>query len=243
VDNIPEKNHAGVHPWKDDSEADIHSIVHALSHYMKAPITAILGFSSLLEGELACFENPDSAEKKKEITEVVHYTERITWNARLLEKMVDDLVFVSRLKKGRTVPVLMGRVCADVIQSHEHRLKERGISVIVQEDMPPAPVDTTHLQCLLTELLSNAISFSEPQSRIHIGFNNMEYFVRDGGSGIHPNVLERVFLPFFTTHGKNSMSTGTGLYTAKRITRLYGGNIRIESGQGRGTTVFFSFPG
>lgn len=229
-------------PERDGTETDIHSIIHALSHYMKAPITAILGFSSLLEEQMTSFEGADPTGKKLELTEARHYTQRIAWNARLLEKMVNDLVFVSRLQKGHPAPVPTSRMCAEVIASYETRLKERSIKVVVQNGIPPVSVDPEHLRWLLAELLGNAISFSKSPSLIRIGFHNGEYFIRDGGTGIRQNILDRIFLPFFTTHGKNSMSTGTGLYIAKRITEMYGGRIRIESTPGSGTTVFFSFP-
>jgi len=111
----------------------------------------------------------------------------------------------------------------------------------VEKDMPPALAGREHLHYILSELLGNAAQFSREKSTIFIGFNNGEYFVRDEGIGISSEILDRVFTIFFTTRGKKSMCTGTGLYIVKRIVELYDGIIRIESMPNRGTTVFFSF--
>ncbi len=221
--------------------ADLQSFIHAVSHYLKSPITAILGFSTLLEEELSHMEET-LADKKVDLRpEIGHYTNRIAENAHLLEKMINDLVFISRLEKGDTEPVPVEEVCKDVINSLSSLLQKKNISVDSQKNMPPAPVGREHLHHLLSGLLSNAVKFSLEKSVIFIGFCDGEYFVRDEGIGISEQILDRVFTIFFTTCGKKSMCTGAGLYIVKRIVELYGGSIRIESSPDRGTTVFFRF--
>ncbi len=229
-----------ISPENGDLGVDLQSFTHAVSHYMKAPITAILGFSSLLQEELEYMER--TIKKVHIRSNIGHYSDRIAENARLLEKMINDLVFISRLKKGKAEPVKIEEVCRDVINSLGNLFHKKNISVEVEKDMPPALADREHLHHILSELLSNAIKFSREKSTIFIGFNNGEYLVRDEGIGISGEIINRVFTIFFTTCGKKSMCTGTGLYIVKKIVKFYDGKIRIESMPNRGATVFFSFP-
>jgi len=236
---LPGKKFAEVSPKNGDLGVDLQSFTHSVSHYMKAPITAILGFSSLLQEELVRIEH--TIKKVHIRSEISHYSDRITENARLLEKMINDLVFTLRLKKGKAELIKIEEVCRDVINSLGNLFHKKNISVEVEKDMPPALAGREHLHYILSELLGNAAQFSREKSTIFIGFNNGEYFVRDEGIGISSEILDRVFTIFFTTRGKKSMCTGTGLYIVKRIVELYDGIIRIESMPNRGTTVFFSF--
>jgi len=241
-DASPEKMLAEISQKYSILNNDFQSFIHAVSHYLKSPLTALLGFSSLLKDELEHIERT-LAEKKVELNpDICHYTIRIIENARLLEKMINDLVLISRLKRGKVDPVKMEEVCGNVINSLGSLLNSKGISVEVEKCIPHAPVDREHLRRILHGLLSNAVKFSRENSRILVGFSDGEYFVKDEGIGISNSILDRVFTIFFTTCGKESMCTGAGLYIVKRIIELYNGGIRIESFPNRGTTVFFSFP-
>ncbi len=221
---------------------DYQGFIHAVSHYLKAPLTALLGFSSLLKEELEHFERTPAYKTMGLSPDIGHYTNRIAENARLLDKMINDLILISRLKKGDTEPVPVDEVCRDVTDSLGALLYKKDISVEVEKGIPPAPVDREHLHHILYGLLSNAVKFSREKSVVFVGFSDGEYFVKDEGIGISNEIRDRVFTIFFTTCGKKSMCTGAGLYIVKKIVGLYGGRIRIASMHDRGTTVFFSFP-
>jgi signal transduction histidine kinase len=207
----------------------IQEFLHPLSHYMKSPLTAILGYVSLLEDELVGTEDD----------EVLHFIRRIGGNSRLLVKMIDDLVYLSRLSRAHEEELSVPDIVALSMKSLENQECCSGATVTVQESLPPIRMNRDHALNLFTQLLSNACIHNDAVPVIHIGHVDSEFFVRDSGRGISQDNLVKVFRIFFTTCSKDAGRTGAGLYTVKKILELYGGNIRIESAPGSGTTVYF----
>jgi signal transduction histidine kinase len=212
------------------AQEHFHELVHPLSHYMKSPLTAILGYASLLDDEL------DSAS----VQEIHHYIRRIGDNAHILIDMIDDLLYLSRLKREKTEHLNTGELVKKSLEPFEGLMVEKNLSVKVQDDTPALQMNPEHGSTVFGQLMSNALRHAFPGTEIRVGFRSGEYFIKDQGSGISRDNLEKVFHIFFTTCGKDSRCTGAGLYTVRKILQLYRGTVRIESTPGRGTSVFFS---
>ncbi len=110
-------------------------------------------------------------------------------------------------------------------------------------------VDPDMLEQILFNLLSNAIRYSPPASDIIIEWklipDFVEFHVIDKGDGISGEILPHLFEPFYRGNNRNysnDKSTGLGLALTKTMIEAHGGNIRIDSNSGRGTTVIFIFP-
>ncbi|MFW6138731.1 MAG: sensor histidine kinase, partial [Spirochaetota bacterium] len=205
--------------------------IHAASHDFKAPITALLGFSALLYEEI----------KQTSSKEISHYTRRMVDNSKLLEKMINELLYISRLKIKKVEALDTVVIIKEAMVPLQWSISQKKLDVKINK-MPPIIADREHLLRLFNQLLSNAVKFSPSGKKIFAGFDKQEFYLRDEAGGIKPENLDRVFNIFFTTESKNTMSTGAGLYIAKKIVELYNGTIRIESKWGKGTTVYFKLP-
>ena len=206
-----------------------HEFIHPLSHHMKSPLTAILGYASLLEDELGSVSDQ----------EIRHYIRRIGDNTRILIDMIDDLLYLSRLKKGPTEILDVGELVRENLKPFEELMARKKLKVSVQNSVPPLVMNPEHGKTLFTQLLSNALRHGSPGTAIRVGFEGEEYCIEDRGPGISRDNIEKVFQIFFTTCSKDSRSTGAGLYTVRRILELYRGTVRIESTPGKGTSVYF----
>jgi signal transduction histidine kinase len=106
--------------------------------------------------------------------------------------------------------------------------------------------DRKQMEQLFINLVNNAVDAMPDGGRIHLKVTpagegwSME--LRDSGHGIPADVLPKVFKPMFTTKPEGK-GTGLGLPICREIVRTHGGEIRIESEVGQGTTVIFSLPG
>jgi two-component system sensor histidine kinase QseC len=201
--------------------------VHSVSHYLKAPLTALLGFSAFLVEELEGDRNQD----------ILHYVRRISENSRLMERMIDDLVFLSRLEKKEGGPCGLRVAVEAALAGLEDSRERESVSVSVQPDAPDMPLPRDHAVEIMSRLLSNAVRYSPPGADVRVGFRDGEFTVRDGGKGMKPDVLRRAFDLFFTTADKREGRTGGGLYIARAIAVLYGGTLRAESRSGGPTSM------
>jgi signal transduction histidine kinase len=215
------------------AQHNFHEFLHPLSHYMKSPLTAILGYSSLLEDEL------ESARDD----EIRHYIKRIVENTKILVKMIDDLLYLSRLKREEEEELQIADLVRESMQSLEELDNNSMSTVKVQDGLPSIFMNRRHAVNLFRQLISNALKHSGGDPAISIGYRGKEFFIEDHGKGISQDNLKKVFRIFFTTCSKEMQCTGAGLYTVKKILELYEGSIRIESSLGRGTTVYFRTKG
>jgi len=109
--------------------------------------------------------------------------------------------------------------------------------------VPPVEADAELLKIVFQNLLVNGAHAMQGQGRIDVTLQPrdgaLRIDVRDTGPGIPPDVLEKLFTPFFTTKAR---CTGLGLSTAKRIMEAHGGTIAVQSSPGGGTTVALTLP-
>jgi signal transduction histidine kinase len=213
----------------ENAERKFHEFVHPLTHYLKSPLTAILGYASILNEELQSTAEPDTS----------HFIRRIVENSRILEKMLDELLYISRLKRENEILLRVKDIIDEAIAPFTSLILEKGITVKVGDDMGQLKMKRDHLLNIFTQLIDNALRHSAREKCIAVGCNEGEFCVQDEGSGIRRENLAKVFHIFFTTCDKDSNHTGSGLYIIKKILELYDGSVRIDSLYGKGTKVFF----
>jgi signal transduction histidine kinase len=113
-------------------------------------------------------------------------------------------------------------------------------------DVPDIPMDIDQVDQVITNLLENAIRFSERGSPISVSTarwrDTVQVRIADQGIGIPTEDRERVFEPFVRGDGDREGGTGLGLSIARALVRAHGGKIRIDSGPGGGTLVTFQLP-
>lgn len=218
------------------------AILNNMSHEIRTPMNAIMGFSSLM------------AEASE--TEKIEYAEIILKSSKQLLSVIDEVILLSRLQSEKMAVNNAGFSPAesikDVYSMFSFRDLKKGIDLIMS--LPEQYKDITILsdgnkiRQILTNLVSNAIKFTE-KGVVELGFDlhegNVEYYVKDTGTGIPEKEQRKVFDTFY--RGEHAISsaiggTGLGLSISKELVELLGGTIGVSSEPGKGSRFYFTIP-
>jgi signal transduction histidine kinase len=217
----------------------------AMSHELRTPVNGIMGRQTLLldgiSGELPA--------------PVRTQLEKANASAKTLLHLVDEILDYARLEAGKMavnlVDVRLRGVVAEALASVEPQAAAKGITLESRMDDAAAPVrtDTDRTRQIVLNLLSNAVKFTERGSVTVSaapvadagGERWMEVRVRDTGPGIQRADQERIFLEFEQVAGTRG-GTGLGLPISRRLAQLLGGDLRVESEPGAGSTFILRLP-
>ncbi len=213
----------------------------AVSHEMRTPLTAVIGFAEHL------LEN--AAEKAPQC----EYLEIILKESARLKGLIDNLLIFQRLRAGfglrkyqavEVLPLLRGSVQLLEKSAEEHQLR-----LDCPPDLPPVLGDEGKLLHALENLIANAIKYSPAGSTVTVGARQeagaVTLFVQDEGPGIRPELRELIFDRFFQVDkrdGRRIGGTGLGLPLVKEIVQLHQGTVWVESSPGKGSTFKMRFP-
>ncbi|MCK4983246.1 MAG: response regulator, partial [Victivallaceae bacterium] len=175
-----------------------------------------------------------------------------------LMQLLNDILDISRIEAGeielKKEEFCVNQVIEDLYKLYEPQSKEDGREISLQmhkslrDEEAIIYSDKRYLRQILTNLLSNALKFTKKGETI-IGYNakqnGIEFFVKDSGESIAPELLDKIFEPF--RQGEEILSrkyhgTGLGLTIAKSYTELLGGYMWVESEIGHGTTFYLTLP-
>ena len=205
-----------------------------MSHEIRTPLNAIVGFSQLLA----------QTEDKEEQAEFVRIIEN---NNNLLLQVINDILDLSKIEAGKMKFIFtdfnVSEVLTDLRQVYMPRL-EKGIELIC--DIPHTVCmihsEKNRLTQVVSNLLSNAAKFTSKGS-ITMGYQVVEgglsFYVTDTGKGIKKENLEQVF-ERFTKFDSFVPGTGLGLSICQLIVHKLGGQISVESEEGKGSTFRFT---
>jgi signal transduction histidine kinase len=217
-----------------------------VSHELKTPLTSISGFTETL---LADAPDAPDAETSRRFLGI------ILGNARRMQRLVDDLLDLSRIEAGRwqpaAEPVDVAAAARDVFATLADRAAARGVALDVQVARGAAEVhaDPDAVRQILTNLVDNSLRYTASGKRVEVRATRLdggvEVAVRDEGSGIGSEHLPRIFERFYRVDASRSREeggTGLGLAIVKHMTEAHGGRVTAESTVGRGTTISCWFP-
>ncbi len=223
-------------------EAVRRDFVANASHEIKTPLTAIRGFAeTLLSNDLPA----DAARSYLEI--ILRHSER-------LSRLVEDLLELSRLESGKFTlepeSLDVGALAAKLCRELEPRLRERSISVRIRaEGAPRAFADMRAVEQILQNLLDNAQKYSdsdrEIEVRVQADGEDVRVDVADQGIGIPEADRARIFERFYRVdrgRSREQGGTGLGLSIVKHLVQASGGDVRVESTPGVGSTFSFTLP-
>ena len=216
-----------------------------ISQEMKPPLSVIHGWlKSALDGQAGELSPP--------LGEIIAKAERRT---RGLLALVGDLLILSRARDARLFtdrrPLNPTCILQKVVSSQSARAASKGITISLRtpSTVPAMYADPEALEQMLTNLLSNAISYTPEGGRVEVSLDSLEdnvYFrVRDTGIGIPSAEIPKVFNEFYRAENArrfNEDGTGLGLSIVKSIVDTHGGQINLESQVGEGTTVTVVLP-
>ncbi|MEW6108362.1 MAG: ATP-binding protein [Nitrospirota bacterium] len=217
---------------------ELEAFAYSVSHDLRAPLRNIDGFSKILLDEYS--------EKLDEQAE--HYLKRVRTGTERMSLLIDDMLTFSRI--GRAELQVRRTNCIDIIKNileyYSGEIDERKIKISVGE-LPVIKCDSTLMQSLFSNLLSNALKFTRDTEKpeISIGYDKQKeaIFVRDNGIGFDMQYHDKIFQVFQRLHlPEEYHGTGIGLAIVKRVAERHKGTVWAESKPGEGTTFFIKLP-
>lgn len=216
-------------------------MISAVSHEMRTPLTAVLGFTEfLLTSEV-------EPEKQREYLRIVYNeTER-------LSELIGNFLDLQRMKARQMVYRLSGVEVRPLLEEAAALFstapRKHRVTVQVPPDLPPVRGDEARLHQVLNNLLSNAVKYSPEGSEIVLGArrdaDSVTFWVRDEGIGIAPEALDRIFERFYRVDSSDRRMTGgagLGLALVREIVTAHNGRVWVESILGKGSTFYVSLP-
>jgi two-component system phosphate regulon sensor histidine kinase PhoR len=214
-----------------------------VSHELKTPLTVVSGFAETLGDD-------DSLEPEVRR----QFAAAILSNTRRMQRIVDDLLDLSRIESGGWTPnpstVDLSALAADVLSGVRARASAKGVTV--RANVEPAGLtidaDPTALRQVLTNLVDNAVrhtSAGEVVVEARTSNDGVKISVRDTGVGIRAEHLARIFERFYrvdTARSREDGGTGLGLAIVKHLVEAHGGRVSATSEPERGTTIETWFP-
>ncbi len=224
-----------------NSNEDLQRFAYVASHDLKEPIRMISSYSTLLKKRY--HEQFDNSGK-----EFLHF---ILDAVSRMETLLDDLLNFSRA--GNQPPPTESIPVKDVMEIIQSNLKQlfenqNATLIIRHENLPSIKAHRTQLMQLFQNLVSNGVKFKGERDPIvivdcEVKEDNYLFSVKDNGIGISKENQDKVFEMFRRLHTREEYEgTGIGLAICKRIVKVWGGDIWIESVMGEGSTFFFTFP-
>jgi two-component system, OmpR family, sensor histidine kinase KdpD len=212
------------------------ALLHAISHDLRSPLTAITTAASALRGS-------GLASDDREALLAVVDEESIR-----LARLVDDLLDLSRIEAGAVDPRMdwcdLHEVAARAIAQVRERHGEPPVELDASPELPLIRADAAQLERVLANLIDNAVKFSPPGTPVRVscgsGGGRVSVRVTDRGPGIPLSRRSQVFEPFF--RDRREQGSGLGLAICRGFVEANGGEIRLQSDEASGTSFAVSFP-
>jgi PAS domain S-box-containing protein len=211
---------------------ELQGYAHLVSHDLKGPLSSLMVASfalrELLKGEL----------DGQAVREVMELARIIESNVTKSSALIDDLLVLAEAsqKPYEVTEVDIGSVVERVIGERAQEIKNKRMKMRRNPDLGRVVASSTHMYQLFSNLIENAIKHNDSRKpEVSVSYAGRgsgglhRYLVKDNGTGIDPEEIEKIFLPFFS--GKTG-GTGIGLATVDKIVSLYGGTIRACNDNG-----------
>ncbi len=219
--------------------------VATISHELRTPLTSIISSAKLLTRKV---DQLDAGQQREFLEIIDRQGHRLL---RLVEDVMTTANLESRSRKMKRERVELRELCADTIRETEATKdgSERTFELSTKPEEPIGWGDAVALQQVLTNLVDNAVKYSEPGTRISISAQQLEHEsiieVADEGTGIPEEKLASIFDRFAQLDSSSTRKVGgvgLGLYIVKSIVEAQGGSIEIESVTGEGSTFRVRLP-
>ena len=242
------------------SNADLNAFARTVAHDLKNPLSAVIGFSSLLESRFTRMD-PES------VAESLH---RITVTGYKMRDIIDELLLFARVRQIDTLeiaPLDMGAIIAEVLTNLELCIQESQAEIVMPEIWPVVSGYAAWVEIVWGNMISNAIKYGGDAEanippRVELGFSGptspissfpspisnpqsqITFWIRDNGPGLLAEECAQLFTPFTRFHQEKAEGHGLGLSIVQRIVEKLGGQVGVESAgvPGKGCTFWFTLP-
>jgi len=218
------------------------SFLANMSHEIRTPMNAIIGFTDLLDEQV----------KEKRLKS---YIKTIKSAGATLLALINDILDLSKIEAGKlsiiSRPTNLKKLIEEIATVFTMKVQEKGIDLIVKvdENIPPSIlIDDVRVRQILINLVSNAVKFTEEGFvRIeakalkvdgHLSKMDLQINVEDSGIGIPKEQMKKIFGDFEQVEGQDNRKyggTGLGLAISKRLASMMGGELSVESQEGKGS--------
>jgi signal transduction histidine kinase len=225
-----------------ESEAHQKMLVHLVSHDLRAPVTIIQGYADLLRDRLA-------SQPLDEQTQMA--LNAIRRGIRRMDVMIQDLTDTARAEGGQLTldrqPVRLQAYLPELLARSASVLEVTRISVNLPAALPLVCADYDRFERILTNLLTNALKYSDPGTPVEVTAQRQDgdvvLAITDQGQGISADAIPHLFERFYRVPGaRKAEGIGLGLYITKLLVEAHGGRIWVESEVGKGSTFSFTLP-
>jgi len=216
-----------------------------MSHELRTPLNAIIGFSEVLIDKMFGEVNEKQADYLKDIHE----------SGKHLLSLINDILDLSKIEAGRMELEISSFHLPTALSNAMTLVRERAQRHGIQLDLEIGPglgdlqADERKFKQIVVNLLSNAVKFTRDGGRVDVSARldstHIRISVKDTGIGIAPEDHAAVFEEFKQVgrdYTRKAEGTGLGLALTKRFVELHGGEIRLESAPGKGSTFTFTLP-
>jgi signal transduction histidine kinase/CheY-like chemotaxis protein/HAMP domain-containing protein len=217
----------------------------SMSHELRTPLNSIIGFSSVLLGPSG---DPLSADQRMAL-------EKVLKNGKHLLQLINDILDISKLESGRMILSVetedVSAILSNCVLIVEPLIQSKRLNLTqdIQQDLLSLTTDIVKVRQILVNLLSNAAKFTE-KGGIAITVRQSDtgivsFAVKDTGIGIEGKNFDKVFEEFQQVDSSSTRKykgTGLGLPIARRLARMLGGDLTVESEFGKGSTFTLTVP-
>ncbi len=213
-----------------------------VSHELRTPLASMKALADTLHDTVE--DDPEASRR---------FLAKMDVQIDAMTQMVSELLELSRIESGQvpldirpTRPVDLVAPRLEQLRPQAER-KEIALEVDVPEGLPRVMADAERAGQVVTNLLHNAIKFTQPSGRVRVwaeaSGDEVVFGVADNGPGIPPYILPRIFERFFKSdRSRTGGGTGLGLAIARHLVAAHGGRIWAESDLGLGSTFYFALP-
>jgi len=218
--------------------------VSTVSHEFKSPLTSIRHMAEMLQAG-----SVPSEERRQ------RYYDVLVEQSNRLSSLVTNILDLARIEEGRKdfqfEPADLGNLVRELVETTQHRVGHEGFRVEarIEDYLPLVRADSTAINQAVSNLLENAIRYSGEARHVAVRVSSREgtvtVEVEDHGVGISSDETEKIFDRFYRVGDPLTRSvkgSGLGLTLVKEILEAHGGQIRVESSPGKGSTFFMDLP-
>lgn len=245
VDDLTDRMHLEEQLTQAEKLSSIGLLAAGVAHEVNTPLAVISSFTQMLAKQLKADPNNQHLQP---------VLEKITKQTFRASEIVNGLLNFSRTGSAEFARIDLNAVLRDTTALLEHQMRSGRVQVELNlaSDLPPIQGNVGKLQQVLVNLIMNAKDAMQDRGHGHIAIatefrpGTVEVRVQDDGGGMPPEVLRRIYDPFFTTKGTpkegQRKGTGLGLAVTYGIMQEHAGKINVQSSVGEGTTFRLEFP-